>query len=288
MRTAGLILLWLAWGQTAPAEIEYVIDVTYSQVDKEDLKLDLAYPKDAKGPFPAVVCVHGGGWHAGNRKGYTSLIKEYAQNGYVGVTVSYRLAPKHKFPAPVQDVKAAVRWLRAHAAEYKIDPNKIGAIGDSAGGHLVSMLAVTSAEDGFDGEEKESCRIQAVVPVYAPFDLVTGWKRSETDQPKFEGNYVRFAMTQFLGGKIDDIPETYKKASPVTYVTRDDPPVLLIHGTKDLLVGIDQSELMETKLKDAGVSVEFVKIDGAGHGFKGDHLRQAMQSAKKFFDKTLR
>src|SRR5436190_3891246 len=119
----------------------------------QSLSLNLARPKEGSGPFPAIVCIHGGGFRAGNREGYNGTILKLAQNGYVAVTVSYRLAPKYQFPAAVQDTKAAVRWVRANAKSYHVDPDRIGTTGGSAGGHLALFLGVTGDVKAFEGDQ---------------------------------------------------------------------------------------------------------------------------------------
>ncbi len=264
----------------------------------QDKALDLAYTDEChldmmtpegEGPFPAVVCVHGGGWHAGSRKSYMPFLGELAKRGYVGVTISYRFAPKHRFPAQIEDVKSAVRWLRANAKRYRINPDKIGAIGDSAGGHLVDLLAVTGKDDGLEGKgnEEQSSRVQAAVALYGPSDLAFGYECSSL-QTKMEGGYVRMALSQLLGGTPEKFAGRYRAASPVTYASKDDPPILLVHGTKDTLVGIEQSEILERKLKDAGAGAELLRIEGAGHGFQGDELKKAVDASLKFFDKHLK
>src|SRR5262249_22409445 len=155
------------------------------------LQLDLAMPKDGDGPFPAVVCIHGGGWRGGSRQDLTrsipplggrSLIEYLAGRGYVAATVSYRLAPKDKFPAQIEDCKAAVRWLRANAKKYKINPERFGAVGFSAGGHLVSLLGTSDKDDALEGNggnPEQSSRVQAVVNFFGPTDFTT---KDWTDQ----------------------------------------------------------------------------------------------------------
>src|ERR1041385_8228798 len=128
-------------------------DIEFANPDDQHLLLDMASPKDGKGPFPAILCIHGGGFRAGDRHGYDGLIKKLAERGYVAVTVEYRLSPKFQFPAAVYDVKAAVRWLRANAKKYRIDPNRIGVTGGSAGGHLAQFLGVTMGIKEFEGND---------------------------------------------------------------------------------------------------------------------------------------
>src|SRR5207249_346098 len=127
-----------------PEGVAFETNIEYANADGQHLQLNLARPKTGDGPFPAVICIHGGGFRAGKREGYDGLCLRLAQNGYVAMTVSYRLAPKYRFPAAVHDVKAAVRWARANAGKYHLDPARIGVTGGSAGGHLAQFLGVTS------------------------------------------------------------------------------------------------------------------------------------------------
>ena len=160
------ILIGAAVGAAQPPKVavpEGVVferDVEYANPDGQHLKLNLARPKDGAGPFPAVVCIHGGGFRAGNREGYNGTVLKLAQNGYVAVTVTYRLAPKYQFPAAVHDTKAAVRWLRANATKYHIDPDRIGVTGGSAGGHLAQFLGVTGDVQGVRGRRRQPRPVQ--------------------------------------------------------------------------------------------------------------------------------
>src|SRR4051794_10569699 len=136
-----------------PADVQFTRDVVYGKGGGEDLKLNIARPKNpAAKKLPCIVFIHGGGWQMGDRAAHDWATWDAAHRGYVSATIGYRLAPKHKFPAQVNDVKCAIRFLRAHADEYGLDPDRIGACGFSAGGHLVMMLGVTSKEDGLEGD----------------------------------------------------------------------------------------------------------------------------------------
>lgn len=229
-------------------------DVTYCTMDGVALKMDVYYPAENNGRFPVLMYVHGGGWHKGDKEqGAGALdMPQLQEAGFLVVAVNYRLAPEYQFPAMIEDVKCAVRSLRAHADEYNLDPNRIGAWGGSAGGHLVSMLGTTDASAGFDvGEYLEySSRVQAVVDMFGPADLTVDFAEdSET---------VRTAFGDF----------NLALASPVTYATADDPPFLILHGEKDTLVPIEQSEVLLAALQAAGVPAELVPVKNAAHGFK--------------------
>lgn len=229
-------------------------DVTYCTMDGVELKMDIYYPEAVTGSRPAVMYVHGGGWASGSKADGAGVkdILALQQAGFLTVAIDYRLAPKYKFPAMIEDVKCAVRFLRAHAEQLNIDPDRMGVYGGSAGGHLVNMLGVTDQSAGFDvGEYLEySSRVQAVVDMFGPADLTV----------EFPGGYGRLGDTVFGGFDA-------ALASPVTYVTSDDPPFLILHGDKDELVPFAQSESFYARLQAAGVPSELVVVKNAGHGF---------------------
>src|SRR2546421_8914005 len=164
-----------------PETVVFEPDVEYANPDGQHLQLDLARPKMGPGPFPAIICIHGGGFRAGTRQGYDSLCIKLAEQGYVAVTVSYRLAPKYPFPAAIHDVKAAVRWLRANAKKYAIDPDRIGVTGGSAGGHLAQFLGVTMGVPEFEGSggnPKYSSNVSCVVNYFGPSDFTKSYGKS--------------------------------------------------------------------------------------------------------------
>lgn len=264
-----------------PEGIVFERDIEYANPDNQHLQLNLAYPKSAKGPLPAIVCIHGGGFRAGSREGYNNLILKYAEQGYFAVTVSYRLAPKYPFPAAVHDTKAAVRWVRANAKKYHIDPERIGATGGSAGGHLAQFLAVTADVNEFEGEQNpgHSSRIACVVNVYGPSDFTKSYGKS-VDAAQ--------VLPLWLGGDLTTAKALHIKASPLYWVTPNAAPTLCLHGTKDTYVHHEQSEWLVEKLKAANVDAELILLDGAGHGFSGDHAVKAADATLAFFAKYLK
>lgn len=269
-----IALLLALWAQSV--DLDAYPDLTYGEAGGEALKVDIAVPR-GNGPFPALLCVHGGGWIAGNRKELAPVLAELAKNGYVAASVEYRLAPKHKFPAQIEDVKRCVRWLRANAAKYRIDPERIGAVGFSAGAHLVALLGVTAPKDKLEGpgDEKQSSRVRAIVCWAGPYDFVKG--RDSLMRPT-----TAPLVLALLGGTPEQAPAQYRAASPTSYISKDDPPVLLIHGTADEVVAIEQSEIFEKALKDGGVKVEFLRYPGGGHGLAGKDLEEAIAASLKF------
>ena len=255
-------------------------DVTYCAVDGVELKMDVYYPSENNGRFAVTMYVHGGGWQKGDKGGGAGEAEfaELQQAGFLVVSVNYRLAPEYEFPAMIEDVKCAVRSLRAHADQYNLDPNRIGVFGGSAGGHLVSMLGTTDANAGFDvGEYLEySSRAQAVVDMFGPADLTVDFEGG--------GETVRRAFGDF----------DLALASPVTYVTADDPPFLILHGEQDALVPIAQSEALLVALQAVGAPAELVPVANAGHGFKpvGGEISpsriEISQLIVNFFEQTLK
>jgi len=276
----ALLLLVAAPRDSAALTVER--DVVYGTAQGTPLLLDLAMPKTGKGPFPVVVFLHGGGWSEGNRQEMNHFIEGVAGLGYVGVTVAYRLVPAARFPAQLEDCKAAVRWLRANAAKYRINPKRIGVVGFSAGGHLASMLGVTGKNDGLEGaggNPDQSSRVQAVVSFFGLTDFST------RDWPRDLENGV---IEPFLGGSFANHADEYRRASPITYVTSDAPPFLFFHGSEDKLVPVDQSKRLGEKLRNAGVFAEVNVLEGEGHGFTDATNQKAMRRMLDFLDAQLK
>ena len=262
-------------------EIETKRDIVYGSGGGEKLMLDLATPKDAKGPRPAIVFIHGGGWAAGNRAHHRGHIQEAARRGFVSVTVTYRLATDkgNQFPAQVEDVKCAVRWLRAQAKELNVDPKRIGAIGFSAGAHLAMMLGTMDKGDGLEGKggsADQSSKVQAVVSYFGPTDLTR-------EYPPTSKAIVR----EFIGGSKEEKADAYKKASPITYVNAGDAPMLLFQGTKDVLVPYEQAFVMAQALSKAGVPGRVELLLGRNHGWGGKEITRTVEASWTFFDRYL-
>jgi acetyl esterase/lipase len=274
-----LLALQLHAGQPETPAIQK--DVVYGKAGDVELKLDLAVPQSGDGPFPLLVFIHGGGWAGGSKIQYDGAIAEWAKRGYVAATVEYRFAPKYKFPAQVEDVKCAVRYLRSRAKELKINPEKVGACGDSAGGHLSLMLGLMDSKDGLEGESghaDQSSKVQAVVNYYGPTDFTV----SGTFSPLVVG-----LVTNFLGTGDRAAPEC-AQASPITYVNKGDPPVLTFQGTKDPLVPEDQAKRLHEALKKAGIDEHLEIIQNGGHGFAGKDFELTAKMSFEFFEKNLK
>src|SRR5215831_20676372 len=263
-------------------EIRAERDIIYGKADGVELQLNLALPKTGKGPFPAVVCIHGGGWHQGQRQDMDPITELLARRGYVAATVSYRLVPSARFPAQIEDCKAAVRWLRANADKYHINPDRIGAIGPSAGAHLSCLLGVTDKKDGLEGSggnPEFSSRVQAVVSFFGRTDFTKKTWSKELEEIIF---------VPLIGASFDDKPELYKKVSPIAYVSHTSPPFLLFHGAEDKLVPPRNSTDMAEKLRAAGVSAKAVIVEGEGHGWDGEKWTKSIEQAVAFFDEHLK
>ena len=245
-------------------EITVTRDIEYGRIGDRPLLLDIYTPeKPIISPMPAVIWIHGGGWRSGNKS--TNKIKLLAKYGFFGVSIEYRLSGEAQFPAAVEDCKCAVRWLKANAEEYNVDPDRIGVWGGSAGGHLSLMVACADEEAGLEGNggwEGISSRVQAACSYWGPADFIS-WYESPETRPTNDT-----APIQFLGGTIEEKYDAYWLASPVNHVTVDDPPLLLVHGDLDPVVPFEQSVIMNQAYRKAGLEVTLVEVTGAGHGLK--------------------
>ena len=232
---------------------EILTDVPYCNADIASQKMDVYFPSAAYagGPWPALVYVHGGSWMHGDKSEAMMFAGSMIAQGYVVFSINYRLYPEGKFPNMIEDVKCAIRSLRAHADEYNLDPNRIGAIGLSAGGHLVSLLGTSDSSAGWDVGEfpEQSSRVQAVVAMAPVTDLTQNFPDLDIE-----------AMRS-VGFGEDNIV----LASPITHVTTDDPPFLLIHGDRDEVVPYEQSQLMFDRLAQANVPAQLVMVQRADH-----------------------
>ncbi len=225
-------------------------DLEYSHAGGESLRLDACVP-DGKGPFPAVIMVHGGGWTSGDKtQGVSPLFGPVSKAGLAWFSINYRLAPKYRYPASVQDVQTAVLWVKQHALEFNIDPERLGLLGESAGGQLVVLAVVRATDD---------TRVAAAIPFYAPMNL-------ETDTERRGG--LSLSLRDLFGrsGVDDAVTQLLREASPINHVHPGLPPFLLVHGTADMSVPYSQSLEFRARLKAAGVSCDLITIDDGVHG----------------------
>ena len=231
-------------------------DIEYGNADGHPLQLDLYRSAKLTRPVPALLFIHGGAWKSGKRQDYHVYTAAYAKKGYVVATASYRLSGQAPYPAAVQDCKCAVRWLRANAKRYNIDPDKIAAVGGSAGGHLSMMLGYSDdpALEGDSGHEGVSSRVSAVVNIYGVYDMTTRIAK-ESD-----------AVKQFLQDKaFEEAPELYRQSSPMVHLDKNDPPTLILHGTIDETVPVAQSDRLAAHLKQLKIPHAYGRLDGWPH-----------------------
>jgi len=284
------VIVCLALGCSAfaqpnvPADVTFERGIVYGKAGDVELQLNLAKPAkhdDNSAAAPAVLVIHGGGWAAGHRDHGNDLAIKLAQRGFVAVTISYRLAPKHLFPAQIEDSKCAVRFLRASAKKYNLNPERIGAVGLSAGAHLSMMLATLDKEDGMEGDGghgDQPSKVQAAVSFVGPTDFTVD------DLPDASRNIVK----NWLGGDLKEKAAEAKKASPVTYVNKGDAPMLLFQGTVDPLIPNTQAYRMTEAMSKAGVKGRVEMILGGGHGWGGKEMERTLEETLRFFDEHLK
>jgi len=281
MKLALFALVLLAQERKPPDDVAFERDLVYGKGGGEELKLNLSRPKSAEGALPCVLVIHGGGWAGGHRAGHDEITWKLAKRGYVSATVGYRLAPRHRYPAAVEDVKCAVRYLRANAEKHGIDRDRLAAIGFSAGGHLSMMLGVMGKDDGLEGDggsADQSSQVQCVVSFFGPANFLAK-DLPETSQK---------ILATFMGGTAEEKADDYKKASPVTYVSKGDAPMLLFQGTKDPLVPHSQALAMLDAMTAAGVPGRVELLPGAQHGWGGPEAARTEEATYAFLDLHLK
>lgn len=277
-------------------------DLAYANGSKSQ-KLDIYLPKDEQDLSPIIIWIHGGGWRGGSKDlighRFKAIFDKAHDKGYAIVSIGYRLSSEAIFPAQIYDVKAAIRWIKAHAQEYNLNPNKIALWGGSAGGHLAALAGtsgdVKEIEDLGMGNADQSSRVQAVVDWFGPIDFLTiDDQLAELGMSSQGKNNPNTATARLVGGLITRKQELVKMANPMTYITPDDPPFLIQHGSKDNLVPVTQSKVFAQELQSV-IDVDKVTLtifEGAGHG---DYGRSQMFNAPSnietifsFLDKYLK
>ena len=266
-----------------PPGVKALKDLEYGKASDRAMRLDLYLPKNADKPLPLIIWIHGGAWMAGSKDAPSPALR-FTTNGYAVAHVGYRLSQEATFPAQIHDCKAAVRWLRANASKYNLDPNKFIAWGGSAGGHLVALLGTTGGVAELKGDVndlKESSRVQGVVDWFGPTDFL----RIGDAESDLRHNAPDSPESKLIGGPLLENKDKAAKASPIAYVSKDAPPFLIINGDRDRTVPFNQSELLYAALKKAGVDVTFVPMKGAGHGFGGP---EAIEPVQEFLKRCLK
>jgi acetyl esterase/lipase len=272
-----------------PEGVKVERDIPYAGTANPRQTLDLYLPEKPAGggPLPLVVNIHGGAFRMGDKgMGVGELMPLVASGDYALASINYRLSGEAKWPAQVHDCKAAIRWLRAQAPKLGIDPERIGVAGASAGGHLAAMLGtsagVAELEGDLGGQVGTSSAVRCVVDQFGPADLLT-----QGDHPsRKNANDADSPESQLIGGALQENKEKARSASPTTHVTPDDPPFLIFHGTDDPLVPFAQSENLAARLREAGVDVTFVPVEGGGHGGFGNP--EVARRIRTFLDRHLR
>jgi acetyl esterase/lipase len=277
----SLLLLWLG---TATADeflegmggVSVEANLVFGEGGGRDLKLTLYYPIEGQGPYPAVVFIHGGGWLAGQPGHFARQATYLAAHGYVCACIEYRLSGEALFPAAIEDCKCAIRWMRGFAArQYQVDPERIAVSGGSAGGHLALLAGTSGGVDeleGTGGWQEFSSGAQLVIAFNPACE--------------FMGKSGK-AITAFLGGTYQEVPDNYSKATPETYLDSTDPPMLLLHGTEDKIVPYRESVGFVAACKAAGVEAELYSEPEAGHGWfnRHSHFVRTTLALKNFLDR---
>jgi acetyl esterase/lipase len=272
-----------------PDTVKSILDILYADTTTAAQRLDLYFPAKPgnEKPLPVIVFIHGGAWMSGNKNSGRAKVQSFVSSGrYAAASVEYRLSREARWPAQIEDCKAAIRWIKGHAKEHNFDPEKIAVWGTSAGGHLVAMLGVSGGVKELEGTLgkylDQNSRVACVADYFGPTDLLgIGGFPSQIAH-----NDAKSPESQLIGGPVQENKDQARSASPVHFVSRDDAPTFLAHGTDDKLVPFQQSVEFEAALKKSAVPVYMQTITGGGHGgFEGPELNKRLEM---FFDKYLR
>jgi acetyl esterase/lipase len=275
-----------------PPGITWDFDVPYIANGDAAQRLDIYYPeKPPQQALPLIVHIHGGGWMGGSK--YPCDVRKMTAQGYVVASIEYRFSQVAKFPAQIQDCQAAIRWLRANAKRYFINPDKVGVIGGSAGGHLSALVGVTGGKKVFaaiGGNEDQSDAVQCVCDIFGPKNFASVIEQADNDKNIkniFKFNTPSDPYSELIGAKLSDKEKT-ASVSPISYVDKNSPPTLILHGTHDALVPYAQSEEFEAAMKKQGAPVWLQKFPGSGHGGAAFGKPSVVLLMKTFFDKYLK
>ncbi len=255
-------------------------NIKFAEVDGNSLKLDIYRPvTKSEGPLPVVLWIHGGGWLKGSKDNCKAAF--LAQHNFAVVSVGYRLTTVAQWPAQIEDCYAAVRWIRENAKTYGFDPDRVGAWGGSAGAHLAAILGTRPA-----GKESISSRVQAVCDWYGPIDLLT-MPPNVVSETRTKEQVAQSNGAKLLGAAIPNVPKLARDASALYHVSSEDPPFLIIHGSKDPGVPVSQSERFHAELTKAGVNSQLILLPDAGHGGPEFQTDEVKASVIEFFSKNL-
>lgn len=261
-----------------PETIEEIKDVEYKNVNGKSLQMDFYRPKNADGPLPLLLFIHGGGWRSGKRSDYLVYLTSFAQKGYMTATVTYRLKRDSIYPAAVEDVTDAVKWLFENGENYGYNPDRIVLVGGSAGAHLAMLAGYGWGNPVSQSHNAAPAyRVKAVVDIYGPVDLTTEYAQNQ------------LLVTGFIGHSYNEKPDLYREASPNTYLNDSCPPTMILHGTSDMLVPINQSDTMKSRLDALGVPCEYYQVPLWPHSMDmakrvNDFSQKKMEA---FFEKYL-
>jgi acetyl esterase/lipase len=268
-----------------PPGVTIITDVEFGKVGSRTLNMHVLRPRILpKDPLPVVVFIYGGAWRGGSRDQGVPFLSRLAKEGYFCASIEYRHSQEALFPAQIEDCKCAIRYLRSKTEEYHINPDKIGVWGPSAGGHLAALLGTSGGVkelEGNGGHAEFSSRVNAVVDWFGPTDFL----KMDAAGSVQKHNNTTSPESRLIGGPIQENKEKVKKANPITYVDASDPPFLIMHGSSDTIVPLNQSELLAEALKKAKVPVKFIVVPGAPHGFVGaEHEDRVLE----FFNEQLK
>jgi len=264
--------------------VQFILNVTYNQLDdmttyRSPKHLNMHIVRSlADEPLPVIVWIVGGGFYRVNKDYFLPQLVEFARRGYFVASIEYRITSEAHFPAQLEDVKSAIRFLRANADKYKIDPDRIGVWGESAGGNLAALLGTTAHVPELEGTgdwQGYSSRVQAVVDWYGPTDMTL--MPVHTPHPSL-----------YVGASVREHPEKAAKVNPITYITPDVPPFLIMHGDQDTVVPIACSDVFYEALQKAGADVTYYRVKGSGHGAVGFSQPQILNIVQDWFDAKLK
>jgi len=277
-----VLIVTSATAQAPEQPFTIVSDVQYCTGGGQPLLMDVFLPKHRnRTPTPAVLWIHGGGWERGDKNG-SSGAEMLAKEGFVTASLFYRLSGDWPFPADIEDCKCAIRYLRANAAKYGIDPDRIGVAGASAGGQLAELVATAPSSAGLEGTggwQNVSSKVVAAAAYYGASDFTVGAMQFQHHTGK--------VVSKLFRGTEKEKPELYRQASPIVYVSKESPPLLLAHGEEDELVPFDQSVKMVGAYRKLGVPVEFIPVKNAGHDFAQAGTSPVSPSVEEIHRKTI-